>query len=624
MKRLFQALVLTFFGTFLMLSTASSQTETLTIIHVNDTHSNLLPYAAGQYGGIARAASVIGIWQQTEPNPILVHTGDLMVGTLMFNAYFGVPELQILNSLGFDAVCLGNHEFDAGSQDLGNILAAAQLDSNFQILCSNAVNLSAVPTLASIVHSHAIVQRGTVKVGLLGLTTPNANVESSPAPVFIDTSVVQVAMQKIAELKGLGCQVIVLLSHLGLSLDMQIAQYLSNVDVIISGHSHTVLESVVYVNNIPIVQAGEFYHYVGKLRLLYDGVKTTVLDYTLQEITAAIPAEPTTEAVVEHLRQGIVQQYAPIIGDPFRPISYTPQLLYDVPASFDKLDTPMGNLITTAMLNNSYVGKADCALEPSGHIVENLYPGPVTPADLFRTYPYGYDSRDGLGFRLASFDLSGAELYGVLQALLSFVVPDLGYYDYLMQSSGLDFVVMKTSQGLQLNSVLIAGQPADPNSSYTIVSSDRVVGYLQTLFGIQPANLAIYPISVFQAAQEYVAGIDTLRFSSTGHNVVTGVSDRTKTEVIKNFELRQNYPNPFNPGTTISFRVDRSSAVTLIVYDLLGNKIRTLINKRLPAGDHSIRWDGQDDRGIQVASGLYFYKLTVGRQQALRRMLLLR
>lgn len=153
MKRLFQIFVLTFIGTFLMLSAASSQTETLTIIHVNDTHSNLLPYAAGQYGGIARAASVIGMWQQTEPNPILVHTGDLMVGTLMFNAYFGVPELQILNSLGFDAVCLGNHEFDAGSQDLGNILAAAQLDSSFQILCSNAVNLSAVPTL---VHSYIL------------------------------------------------------------------------------------------------------------------------------------------------------------------------------------------------------------------------------------------------------------------------------------------------------------------------------------------------------------------------------------------------------------------------------------------------------------------------------------
>jgi 5'-nucleotidase / UDP-sugar diphosphatase len=624
MNRSFQSIVLALLASFLMFSTAFSQPDTLTIIHVNDSHSNLLPYGAGQYGGIARAASVIGLWKQTEPNSILIHAGDFMVGTLMFNAYFGVPELRILNSLGFDAVCLGNHEFDAGSNDLGNILTSAQLDSSLDILCSNAVNLGAVPTLGSIVRSHAIEQRDKVKVGLLGLTTPNANVESSPAPVFIDTSVVQVAMQKVAELKGLGCQVIVLVSHLGLPLDMQIAQYFSGVDVIISGHSHTVLNSVVYVNNIPIVQAGEFYHYVGKLRLVYDGAKTTVLDYTLQEITAAIPAEPNIEAVVEQLRQGIVQQYAPVIGDPYQSISYTSQLLYDAPTSFDNLDTPMGNLVTTAMLNNHYTGIADCALEPTGHIVENLYPGPVTAADLFRTYPYGYDSRDGLGFRLASFDLSGAQIYGVLQALLNFVVPDIGYYDYLMQSSGLDFTIEMIPQGLQLRSALIAGQPVHPDSIYTVVSSDRVVGYLQTLFGISPANLTIYPVSVFQLMKEYVAGIDTLKFSSTGHNLVTDVSSKKEPEVIKKFELRQNYPNPFNPETNIAFRMERSGEVTLVIYDLLGKKIRTLVNRRLPAGEHSIQWDGQNDRGQQVASGLYFYRLTVGRQQALRRMLLLR
>ncbi|MDZ7305379.1 MAG: 5'-nucleotidase C-terminal domain-containing protein [candidate division KSB1 bacterium] len=623
MRRSFQSLVLTLLGSFLLFSTAFSQPDTLTIIHVNDTHSNLLPYGAGQYGGIARAASVIGLWKQTAPNPILVHAGDLMVGTLMFNAYFGVPELQILNSLGFDALCLGNHEFDAGSEDLGNILASAQLDSSFDIICSNAVNLSAVPTLGSIVRSHAIEQRGKVKVGLLGLTTPNANVESSPAPVFIDTSLVQVAMQKVVELKGLGCQVIVLLSHLGLALDMQLAQYFSGVDVIIGGHSHTVLSSVVYINNIPIVQAGEFYHYVGKLRLIYDGAKTAVLDYTLQEITPAIPAEPTTEAIVEQLRLGIVQKYTPVIGDPYQPISYTSQLLSDSPTS-GNLDTPMGNLITTAMLNNRYVGNADCALEPTGHIVEKLYPGPVAAADLFRAYPYGYDARDGLGFRLASFDLSGAQIYGILQALLAFIVPDIGYYDYLMQSSGLDFVINKTPQGLQLNSVLIAGKPVHPDSSYTIVTSDRVVGYLQTLFGISPANLTIHPVSVFQVAKEYVAGIDTLKFSSTGHNLITGVKGKPESGVVRDFELGQNYPNPFNPDTNIFFRLDRSNEATLVIYDLLGREIRTLINGHLPAGEYSLQWDGKDNRGNHVPSGLYFYRLTAGGKQALRKMLLLR
>jgi hypothetical protein len=163
-----------------------------------------------------------------------------------------------------------------------------------------------------------------------------------------------------------------------------------------------------------------------------------------------------------------------------------------------------------------------------------------------------------------------------------------------------------------------------PDSTYTIVTSDRVVGYLQTLFGISPANLTVYPVSVFQAAKEYVAGIDTLKFSSTGHNLITGVSRRPEPEVIRNFELKQNYPNPFNPETNISFRMDRSNDATLVIYDLLGKEIRTLVKRHLPAGEYSLKWDGKDDRGNQVASGLYFYRLTAGGQQAWRRMLLLR
>ncbi|HEX9934479.1 MAG TPA: hypothetical protein VGB38_04720, partial [bacterium] len=130
---------------------ASAKLDTLTVIHVNDSHSNLAPYGAQELGGIARAASVIGQWKMTNPNPILVHVGDFQVGTLMFNKYFGVPELQILNQLGFDALCLGNHEFDTGSKELGGILATAQLSPTFDILCANATRLDSCPELKAFV-----------------------------------------------------------------------------------------------------------------------------------------------------------------------------------------------------------------------------------------------------------------------------------------------------------------------------------------------------------------------------------------------------------------------------------------------------------------------------------------
>jgi 5'-nucleotidase len=231
--------------------------DTLTVIHVNDSHSNLAPYAAGEYGGIARAASVIGAWKAANPNPILVHGGDFMVGTLMFNAYFGAAELQIMNALGFDALCLGNHEFDVGPAQLADILASAKIDSAFDILCTNAMKLDSVPALKHFIRPYSIERRGDIKVGILGLTTPAANVESNPAPVALSDSIAEILGPRIMELKAVeGCQVVLLISHMGLVIDKQIAPALSGVDAIIGAHSHDALKKSSWSTESPSFRPG--------------------------------------------------------------------------------------------------------------------------------------------------------------------------------------------------------------------------------------------------------------------------------------------------------------------------------------------------------------------------------
>jgi 5'-nucleotidase/UDP-sugar diphosphatase len=582
----------------------------------------LASYSAAEYGGISRAASVIEMLKATEPNPILVHSGDFMVGTLMFNTYFGVPELQILNALGFDALCLGNHEFDVGPTDLADILATAQLDSAFDVICTNAVNLDSVPALEAIVRPYAIEQRGNLKIGLLGLTTPATNAESNPAPVVLNDQIAEVLGPRILELKMQGCQIVILLSHMGHAYDQQIALGLSGVDAIIGAHSHNVLSEVVMVNGIPIVQAGEFYQYVGKLRLVYDGTQTSVLDYELQEITSAIPAEPSIQTTVDQLKLGIIAQYNPILGDPYQQITVAPRLLNDKPVHFDTLDTPVGNLVTSAMLAS--VPNADCALEASGHIVENLYPGAVTTADLFRIYPYGYEASDGLGFRLASFDLSGAQILGIIQALLGYVDPTTEYYDYLLQSTGLDFTIDASDlgAGLQLAEVLIKGQPVYLDSVYTIVSSSQIVGYLEKLFGITPANLTIYPESVFQIVKEYVSVMDTLEFWRTGHNraISEPVAVKYKsTGMVRDFELNQNYPNPFNGETVFRFCLSRSGRVSFEIYNMKGEQVTALMSGRmLNAGEHLVRFNAQG-----LASGIYLYRIRTANFAETRKMMML-
>ena len=90
------------------------------------------------------------------------------------------------------------------------------------------------------------------------------------------------------------------------------------------------------------------------------------------------------------------------------------------------------------------------------------------------------------------------------------------------------------------------------------------------------------------------------------------------------FNLRQNYPNPFNPQTTIQFALPKESPVELAVFDILGRKVRGLISGSLPAGDHSIVWDGLDDKGKHASSGIYFYQLRAGTLTQTKKMALLK
>ena len=92
----------------------------------------------------------------------------------------------------------------------------------------------------------------------------------------------------------------------------------------------------------------------------------------------------------------------------------------------------------------------------------------------------------------------------------------------------------------------------------------------------------------------------------------TGISTDHST-ITREFVLHQNYPNPFNPTTTILYTIPHASNVQVIIYDILGNAVKTLVNKNMAAGTHTVQWNGTNDAGEQVSSGVYLYRLTVNR-----------
>lgn len=619
--------LLALLATLLMSSRTFAAVDTLTIIHLNDTHSHLVGDAGGAVGGIARAASIIGMWKQAEPNALLVHAGDFMIGTLESNVFWGVPELQLLDMLGCNAMCVGNHEFDAGPGQLGQIVAGAHLSPNFHLISSNADNLDSVAGLGDAIHANAVVQCGAVKVGFVGLTTPSTNLLSDPAPVSFNmssTALIQSAMSNVMALRGQGCQVVILVSHLGFSVDTAIAPYLQGVDAIIGGHSHTLIPEPVVVNGIPIVQAKAHYHYVGKLRLTYDGTSTHVLDYVQQELTSVIPPEHSVDSIVGTLQAAITQQYTPVMGDPYATITHACDRIAYYPNAFDTLDTPLGNLLTSAM--KARVSGADLALEATGHMSQDLFGGPVTAADLFRIYPYGFDTTDGLGFRLASFKLTGTQLSAVMQALLGFVDPTTEYYDFLIQSSGLDFVV-DPSGSLVLNAVFVNGRPLDTAATYTIASSDRALGYMMNMFGVMPADVMVYPYSVTQVLREFAAAHDPLCPEATAHNRVlgtpVGVGERAEA-VLPARMLGVNFPNPVRTSTMVPYTVRSAGTVRVEIIDGAGRVVRTLVNSAQDAGMHAAQWDGNDERGMALPSGAYVCRMTVHNSSTARSIVLTR
>ena len=265
--------------------------DTITVLHLSDTHSNMVAGGSrdqnleGSIGGVARAVSVIGYIQQQNPDKtMLLHSGDYTTGDLLFNFYFGVPELMIYKSLNMDALTLGNHEFDLYASTLEMAVATAFKDGGFPLLSSNLeIPKDSLTTLKSFIKPNVIKTYGNTKVGVFGLTSPIANMIAFPAPATVSDAVVQYTISAVTELKAQGCQIVIMLSHMGIDNDTTILKYVPGIDIVIAGHDHMILDKEINFDNgtntTRIVESGPFYQHVGQIDLIVDNGKIKNFHY---------------------------------------------------------------------------------------------------------------------------------------------------------------------------------------------------------------------------------------------------------------------------------------------------------------------------------------------------------
>ena len=261
----------------LTMMACSPQSNTITILHTNDTHSQVEPIPAGKrdgnHAGFARRMGMITQERELDPNLILVDAGDFSQGTPYFNLFHGRVEVEAMNQMGYDAITLGNHEFDNGIDTLAAVLQNAHfavVNSNYDVTGT---------ALEGIVKPYVILRRAGMKIGILGLgVDPKGLVSIKNFEPIKYLDPIPVA-QEIAEKLKLQhhCDLIICLSHLGTyenaykPSDTQLAKSTRYIDVIIGGHTHKTVTNH-YVQNMDgdsvlLAQMGKSGAKMGKITL---------------------------------------------------------------------------------------------------------------------------------------------------------------------------------------------------------------------------------------------------------------------------------------------------------------------------------------------------------------------
>jgi 2',3'-cyclic-nucleotide 2'-phosphodiesterase (5'-nucleotidase family) len=614
---------------------------TITILHMSDTHSHLDAFGPkdhhmnGTIGGIAKAAAVIAHARATEPNALVLHGGDFFHGDFMYNQFFGVPELQLLQGppISLDAMTIGNHELEGGPDGLYGVLTGAfgnTPPAPFPLLSAN-MNIGGYPGLAGWIQPAVVKTVGGIKVGIVGLTVPdNPTIVTGGqgGSISIDSDVFTIAGQQAYDLRvNEKVDVVVCLSHLGFLYDEAIAANVAGIDVIVGAHDHALLTKPVSIPNPSggttlIVQAGPYYEHIGQLSLDVSpsagGAVVAVKGYTLLPVDRSVKAIPEIQTVVNDLKQVVIAAY----GDVYRrPVAFARHTIdHIVDAGSRRRDTPMGNLVTDAYRRK---GKTEIAITANGFIDQELYEGPVVGNDIFHSVGYGYDAASGLGFRLVKLQMTGIDIITGLEATLFYLgVSD----DMQLQVSGLTYRYDGTKpvgSRLDIASMRVHNTNLDPAGTYTVTTNEGIAQLLPMM------GLTVTPIGdpldfEYNVVRDYLKRLHVVNYASQGRiidvSLKHGSCDYEENDpalpaedadaeaeagaVPTQTQLDSNYPNPFNPTTMMSFRLSVASTVKLTVYDALGREVTTLIDGVVGAGEHSISWNAGP-----VASGVYFYRM---------------
>jgi len=344
-----------------------------------------------------------------------------------------------MKTIGYDAVCLGNHEFDFGDEKLASILnSASSLGKIPPVLLGNAVydRKSKVDdgleklVADGVIKRTFILEKDGLKIGFFSLLGKSADENAAFAKPVKFEDQVKSARKMVGELKDKNCNLIICLSHSGVEADIKhggwkgedvdLARKVKGIDAIISGHTHTKLDKAIMVNSVPVVQTGEYGKFLGKLVLTVDNGKVSVEGYSLIPIDDKIQGDESVNNLINDQRALIDQNILKPNGmDYSMPVVET-NFALECNEQGDVKNSNLGPLVADAIhsyLNNHLKDGIDVSMVAVGVIRDNIVPGIQSAPDIFRLMSMG-EGKDGIpGYPLSKIYVTGKELKSVLEIL---------------------------------------------------------------------------------------------------------------------------------------------------------------------------------------------------------------
>ena len=456
----------------------------LNILHINDLHSRIEAISKSDstcsaedaaanecFGGIARVKSAIDS-RRAElegKNVLTLDAGDQFQGSLFYTTYKSAPIADFMNAIGFDAMAIGNHEFDDGPEELAKFIDALQ----FPMISGNTLAGLDSP-VADKFEPYIVKDFGDEKMAVVSVLATDTDETSSPGDSILFADEIGYLKEAVKEIEAEGIDKIVLLSHVGYAKDKEIAAAVDGIDVIVGGHSHTLLSNTdekaagpypTMVKNpagtdVPIVQAYAYSKYLGDLTVVFDDsgvVKSATGEPKL--LDASVTPDEGFVAKVSELAGPIEELKQKEIGETAEAIDGSREVCRAT-------ECTMGNLVADAMVDRLSDQGITIAIQNGGGLRASIDAGTVTMGEVLTVLPFQNT--------LASFQLKGSDIVAALENGVGQVEEGAGRFP---QVSGLKYTAdLNKPAGSRITSVEVKEGDGfvaiDPNKVYGVATNN--------------------------------------------------------------------------------------------------------------------------------------------------------